>query len=62
MVALLQRPEGATVAEVIAVTGWQPHTVRGVIAGALKKKQKLSVVSNKEERGRVYRIAVAAGQ
>ena len=55
VIALLRRPEGVTV-EVRAVTGWQPHTVRGVFSGALKKKLGLAVVAAKEERGRVYRI------
>ena len=56
VIALLRRPEGATVDEVRAATGWQPHTVRGVFSGALKKKLGLAVVATKEERGRVYRI------
>ena len=59
VIALLRRPEGATVDEVRAATGWQPHTVRGVFSGALKKKLGLAVVASKEERGRVYRIAEA---
>jgi hypothetical protein len=56
VIALLRRPEGVTVDEVRAATGWQPHTVRGVFSGALKKKLGLAVVAAKEERGRVYRI------
>ena len=56
VIALLRRPEGVTVDEVRAATGWQPHTVRGVFSGALKKKVGLAVVADKEERGRVYRI------
>jgi hypothetical protein len=56
VIALLRRPGGATVDEVRAVTGWQPHTVRGVFSGALKKKLGLAIVATKEERGRVYRI------
>jgi len=59
VIALLRRPEGATVDEVRAATGWQPHTVRGVFSGALKKKLGLAIVAAKEERGRVYRIAGA---
>jgi len=59
VVALLRRPEGVTVDEVRAATGWQPHTVRGVFSGALKKKLGLAIVAAKEERGRVYRIAEA---
>jgi hypothetical protein len=59
VIALLRRPEGATVDEVRPATGWQPHTVRGVFSGALKKKLGLAVVATKEERGRVYRITEA---
>jgi len=57
VIAILRRDEGATIDEVRAVTGWQPHTVRGVFSGALRKKLGLAVVATKEERGRVYRIA-----
>ena len=56
-IGMLRRPEGATVPEVVEVTRWLPHTVRGAIAGALKKKLGLTVTTEKiEERGRVYRI------
>ena len=55
---LLRRKEGATIAEAVKATGWQPHSVRGAISGALKKKLGLAVASDKVEgRGRVYRIA-----
>jgi hypothetical protein len=57
VIAMLQRPEGVTVDEVVSVTGWQRHTVRGVFSGTLKKKLGLTLASAKEERGRVYRIA-----
>jgi hypothetical protein len=54
---MLRRPEGATVPEVVEATGWQAYTVRGAIAGALKKKLGLQISSEKVEgRGRVYRI------
>lgn len=57
LIALLQAPEGATMEEIISATGWQAHTARGVISGALKKKLGLVVTSvKKEDRGRVYRI------
>jgi len=57
LVDLLRRKEGATIAEVVKATGWQPHSVRGAISGALKKKLGLAVASDKvEDRGRVYRI------
>ena len=57
VIALLRKPDGATIAEIANATNWQPHTTRGFIAGALKKKLGLNVVSEKiEDRGRVYRI------
>jgi hypothetical protein len=62
VIAMLRRTEGATVAEIAVAIGWQHHTVRGAIAGALKKKLGLPIVSEKEERGRVYRIAGTAGE
>jgi hypothetical protein len=58
LIAMLRRKEGATIAQIVAATGWQPHTVRGAFAGALKKRLGLEVSSEKvESRGRVYRIA-----
>ena len=56
VIAMLRRPEGATVDEVSSATGWQRHTVRGVFSGTLKKKLGLTIASAKGERGRVYRI------
>jgi hypothetical protein len=43
MIELLKRPEGATVEQIAAATGWQHHTIRGAISGALKKKLGLTV-------------------
>src|SRR5207248_5076795 len=60
VIAMLRRPEGATVDEVATATGWQRHTVRGVFSGTLKKKLGFTIASAKEERGRVYRIAEPA--
>ena len=56
VIAMLHRPEGATVDEVASAMGWQRHTVRGLFSGTLKKKLGLTVASATEERGRVYRI------
>ena len=61
VIVLLRRPEGATVAEVVAATGWQPHTVRGLFSGTLKKKLGLTLSSAQEQRGRVYRIIGTSG-
>ena len=58
---LLKRKTGATIEEAAKVTGWQHHSVRGAISGALKKKLGLDVTSAPVEgRGRVYRIAAKA--
>lgn len=57
MARLIKRRKGATIAELVSETGWQPHSVRGAISGALKRKYGLHVISVKEgDRGRVYRI------
>ncbi len=57
LIEMLKAQKGATIDEIVAAFGWQPHTVRGAIAGALKKKLGLEVTSEKVEgRGRVYRI------
>jgi hypothetical protein len=54
---LLQRKQGATIAEAVKATGWQTHSVRGAISGTLKKKLGFTVDSAAVEgRGRVYRI------
>ena len=57
LIALLQAPDGVSIADISAATGWQTHSVRGAISGQLKKKLGLAVISEKVEgRGRVYRI------
>jgi hypothetical protein len=53
-VALIHRPQGATIDKIATVTGWQDHSVRGAISGALKKRLGLEIASGKEKRGRVY--------
>ena len=58
IIAMLGRPEGASIAEIAEASGWLSHTIRGMIAGALKKKLGLDIASIKDaERGRVYRLA-----
>jgi Protein of unknown function (DUF3489) len=67
MIDLLRRPEGATVEQIAAATGWQHHTIRGAISGALKKKLGLTVEATRTREvgpnktgakgsGTVYRI------
>lgn len=47
MIAMLRRPEGATVEQIADITGWQNHTIRGAIAGALKKKLGLTIAAER---------------
>lgn len=54
-----KRPEGATIEQIVEATGWQSHTVRGAMAGALKKRLGLAITTEKVEgRGRVYRLSI----
>ncbi|MDP2377505.1 DUF3489 domain-containing protein [Reyranella sp.] len=56
--ALLRRPEGATIKQLVSELDWLPHSVRGAISGSLKKKRSLKIVGKKAEgEERVYRIA-----
>jgi hypothetical protein len=57
--AMLRRPDGATVEQISKSLDWQTHSVRGAMSGALKKKQGLTITSEKTDSGRrIYRIAV----
>ena len=57
LIELLKRPEGAALAQMTEATGWQVNTVRGAMAGALKKKLGLDITSEKQiGTDRVYRI------
>jgi len=58
ILALLRRPKGATIAELMKATGWQGHSVRGFISATIKKKLGLNVLSEKDDASaRRYRIA-----
>jgi hypothetical protein len=57
LIDMLHRPDGATIPQMSKAFGWEPHTVRGAISGALRKKLGLLITSTKEVRGRVYRLA-----
>ncbi len=58
MIAMLKRPEGATIEQIAEAMEWARHTCRGAISGALKKKLGLTITSEKTEgAARVYRIA-----
>jgi Protein of unknown function (DUF3489) len=57
LIEMLSLPGGATIAEISKATGWQAHTVRGMISGTLRKKLGLTVVFERTaDRGRVYRL------
>ena len=60
MIEMLQRTEGISIQEIVKELGWLPHTARGVISGALKKKLGLPITSEKHpERGAVYKLDAA---
>ena len=56
LLALMHRPGGASIADLMKAAGWQAHSVRGAISGAIKKKLGLSVVSERVDGVRLYRI------
>jgi Protein of unknown function (DUF3489) len=56
VLAMLRRKQGATIAAVMQATGWQPHSVRGFLAGVVRKTLGLTLVSEKTGEARVYRI------
>lgn len=60
LIQLLRRPEGATIDSMVAATGWLPHSIRGFLAGALKKRHGLSTTSERTDYKRVYRIVEQA--
>ncbi len=57
LIAVLSTPQGATIEQMMTLTGWQAHSIRGVMSGAIKKQQGLSITSKKVDNERVYRIA-----
>ena len=54
---MLQSPTGATIAAMMKATGWQQHSVRGFLAGVVRKRLKLKLGSKKVDGNRVYQIA-----
>ncbi len=60
--SLLERPKGASIPEMQGAMGWQAHSVRGFLAGTVRKMPGVTLISEKTENGpRRYRIEAAAG-
>ena len=56
IIAMLRVPAGTTIAAIMTATDWQQHSVRGFLAGVVRKKLGLNLVSEQTDKGRVYRI------
>jgi hypothetical protein len=56
IIAMLRTPAGATIAPLVTATEWQQHSVRGFLAGVVRKKLGLNLVSEQTDKGRIYRI------
>jgi uncharacterized protein (DUF2336 family) len=61
VIAMLQLPTGATIAAIMQVTGWQQHSVRGFLAGVVRKRLKLMLTSKTVDGSRVYHVASGEG-
>jgi hypothetical protein len=59
VLALLRRPGGASIAVMAKATGWQKHSVRGFLAGTVRKKLGLNLESKKQDGERIYRVTAS---
>lgn len=57
---MLRSPTGATIATMMSVTGWQQHSVRGFLAGVVRKRLKLKLESESSDGNRIYRVIDAS--
>jgi hypothetical protein len=56
IIAMLRAPASTTIAAIMTATEWQPHSVRGFLAGVVRKKLGLNLLSEQTDKGRIYRI------
>jgi hypothetical protein len=61
VIAMLQSPTGTTLAAMMKATGWQQHSVRGFLAGVVRKRLKLKLASKKVDGERIYHITGGGG-
>jgi hypothetical protein len=61
VIAMLRSSSGSTIAAMMKVTGWQQHSVRGFLAGVVRKRLKLKLSSKKVDGNRVYQITGGGG-
>jgi hypothetical protein len=56
VIEMLMKPEGTTIDDIMQATDWQQHSVRGFFAGVIRKKLKLTLISEAAEAGRIYKV------
>jgi hypothetical protein len=56
VIEMLMKPDGTTIDDIMKATDWQQHSVRGFFAGVIRKKLKLTLISEAAEGGRIYKV------